>query len=643
MIRVKLVVSVFVFLAQQSIAQLKPVAIDQFFMEPNRPATLQWAIQPTAPSTPLDYAITDYTGKTVAKSRTTQVHDSRIDLPLSLHQGYYEIEFTGTHERFGLCALPRPGKPDPFFCMDSALGWLERRSEMREALAGILHRIGVTVSRERMSWDGLQPGPREWNWQTTDRYEDLRKSYARHDVKVLEMSHAAPGWMGAHEGNPYPTDLAATALAWKQIGSRWGRYWSGLEIWNEPDIFFGGNLPGDQYAALAKAVAFGLSDAPQTIPLVGGVFTDGCPDAFREACARNGLLEQLDVVSFHTYKHADTLQNMVQTYRDWLREYGKESMPLWITESGRPWKRGTGRPTAEQDALSALDIIMKAIEARACGIAAYYAFVSVYYEEKEQNFGMMGKEVTPLRSMTAYAQAMNALSGKHYQGDLKSGDSAVQRARVFGDDTQSVIVLYTGRVDPKAVVHLAFPIDRVEGIDGRALKVDSARDIPVPDGLAYLWVQSSRIRPLLQTDTVAAHLTAISMQPAPRRPRPSPIILQHLYSPQEETGTNSGYVISPEEAAHFQIHVRVHNLGQEAQRIDLHLDEQAGANDDDRTTVDLAPLTYKDVKWDVDLRKRLDVHQKCSIVVKATGKAPLSIAPLVINAMVASPKPTTKP
>lgn len=51
-------------------------------------------------------------------------------------------------------------------------------------------------------------------------------------------------------------------------------------------------------------------------------------------------------------------------------------MPLWLTESGRPWKQGPDRPPIDQDQTSALDITMKGIESQACGIARYFPFGS---------------------------------------------------------------------------------------------------------------------------------------------------------------------------------------------------------------------------------------------------------------------------
>ena len=76
-----------------------------------------------------------------------------------------------------------------------------------------------------------------------------------------------------------------------------GDVWTAVEVMNEPDLTQG--VPPDQLGPLLKAVRFAL---PNTT-LVGGVFTaavfrfgSGYVDTF----ARNGLLDVVDVLSFHS-------------------------------------------------------------------------------------------------------------------------------------------------------------------------------------------------------------------------------------------------------------------------------------------------------------------------------------------------------
>ena len=137
-------------------------------------------------------------------------------------------------------------------------------------------------------------------------------------------------------------------------------------------------------------------------------------------------------------------------------------MPLWITECGRPWSRGPDRPPIAEDQTSALDIVMKGVEARACGVARYFPFVYPFYEENSNNFGMTDRRGTPLRSLAAYAQMIRVLANQRYLGDLRQNEPGISRARVFGDDHQTIAVLYSGKASRAsgAASRPAHPADR---------------------------------------------------------------------------------------------------------------------------------------------------------------------------------------
>jgi len=218
---------------------------------------------------------------------------------LKLRPGYYEIVFPGSSQEFGIAALPAfAGQRDPFFAIDSAMSWLVRDRSTRDGLLDVLRRCGVGMSRERLAWRAISPSTGTWEWDTPQGYETLRRAAADRGVEVLEMCHDAPGWLG--RVGKYPADLAATARQWKQIAERWQSTWGALEVWNEPDIFFGDNLPGDQYVPLVKATAYAIQQAGSKRPVVGGVVAH-FNAAFLDSCAANGMLDSVDVVSFHTY------------------------------------------------------------------------------------------------------------------------------------------------------------------------------------------------------------------------------------------------------------------------------------------------------------------------------------------------------
>ncbi len=531
---------------------LAPSNVGQCFIEPDRPVVLTW-IGASAHS----WAIIDYTGREVSRGEAAPDVGEPLKVPVRLPRGYYEIVFDGTGPTFGIVAAPQwKGATDPFFCIDSALSWLEPRAEVREALIGILHRSGIGMSRERLSWDKVNPAEGQWDWETANRFDSLRQSYVRQGVPVLEMFHYAPAWTGTSAPDVFPANLRATAQAWSAIAKHWLTAWGGIEIWNEPDIAVGSALPADRYLPLVKILNYALRPALGNKPQVGGVFSYFNPTYLEQSIA-NGLLESVDSVSFHEYGKSEVLERTIASYRAAMTGRGREGMPLWITECGWPWRMGPGRPPAGEDAESALQIAMKAVEARAGGIARFFPFVYPSYEESGKNFGMMGKEATPLRSMAAYVQAVSALGNFHYAGDLPITPPLV-RARVFAMGDQCVVVLYTGQRGFTDRITLSFAPEAAAGLDGRGLAVTKA-GIPIPDGLVYLKVKKAAIAPILITGTVSARLLAAAEVKLPARPAPSAIVLRYPLTPAIAL-SNTGYRIPRLLAEHCPVTLQASNL-----------------------------------------------------------------------------------
>jgi hypothetical protein len=620
-------------------ATLKPEDVDGFAVVVNQDSVLRWSVESGELPEPIDYTIRDYWGRPVACGRTKAAAGNSVEADVRLAQGFYEIELPATNQQFGVASLPAyAGRRDPFFCVDSALSWLVRDQEVREGLIKILRRSGVAMSRERLAWSQINPAEGKWHWETSARYDTIRRLYAQQQVGLLEMFHDAPGWAG--RVGTYPQDLVATAQAWRQVVARWHSTWAGLEVWNEPDIFFWANLSADQYVPLAKMLAYVFDQERIGLPLVGGVFAH-CNRTYLRNAAENGLLDCVDAVSFHTYGRALEMEALIGDYRGWLGAHQREAMPLWITECGRPWKRGPDRPPVDQDAASALDVTMKAVEARAGGIARYFAFVYPFFEEGENNFGMMGRRATPLRSLVAYARLASLLAHKRYLGDLQCDDAALRRARVFGDERETVAVLYTARPDASAQVKLGLPVLRVEGIDGRTLEVAEDGSVPIPDGLTYVWLELPAVGDRLQTDSAAMRLGKIARQEPPRRPPPSPIVLRFEPERGVMESKTDGYHLLATTLGKLPLKVRVFNLSAQPRDLTLTLTFAA------KSARLIGPQTrpakvpaegFADVAWEADLSETLAAGGAAEVTVTAqdkragtTAKGGGAIAPLVIS------------
>ena len=555
--------------AESAETDLNPADLAQLFVKPGQETSLHFVVQNAPADGELSYEVADYTDETMSTGYA-EVREHRVAVSVNLSSGYYTLRFPESGEEFGLVAAqPVGGERDEFFCIDSALSWLWGDQDEREELVRILERSGIATSRERLSWGAINPQPDRWEWNAGNDYESLRKRYRRIGVDVLELFHSAPGWTG--KIGPYPRDLVGTARSWDRIVDHWKGPWGALEVWNEPDIHFGGNLPADQYVSLVKVLAYEMPPSMKEEALLGGGVFAHCNEHYLELAAANGFLSMVDFVSFHTYGRAPGMEHLVERFHSWLRRHNRASMPLWITECGRPWSRGPGRPATDQDAVSALDITMKGVEARACGVARYFPFVYVYYDERTNNFGMMGRSGTPLRSMAAYVNCVRMLAHTDYLGDLHCESDAVKRARVFGEAGETVVVLYTGEPDPEAAVQLPVKVRDATGIDGRKLKA-SGRRVPVPDGLTYVRVSRERLNGHLRKNTTAMRLFRESQQPAPERKKAPPVLLQHIPNLDLLSATPEGYTVPRELESALSLSVRAVNLSERAHDIRLEMD-----------------------------------------------------------------------
>ena len=323
-------------------ATFTPTSVEQFFVNPGENATLQWTAD-TAPTGGVAFVVRDYRGSQVASGKATIAGQTAVSVSLRLTEGYYEITFPATGQQFGIVAsLPQMLEEDPFFAIDAAMSWLVSGTQQRQGLLNVLHRSGIGMMRERLGWGATNPAPGQYHWDDGSDFDSLRHLAAQAGVKVLELAHDSPLWMG--QIGWYPDDLVVAAQSWEDYAAHWGFAWGGVELWNEPNMYpFGQNLPADQYVALAKTEGFALDKAGAGVPVVGGAF--GLYDGvFLNGIAQNGLLNCIDVFSFHTYVYAPEMQGLVGQYRTWLQTNGHAAMPLWITECGQPTAGTASRP-----------------------------------------------------------------------------------------------------------------------------------------------------------------------------------------------------------------------------------------------------------------------------------------------------------
>jgi hypothetical protein len=211
--------------------------------------------------------------------------------------------------------------------------------------------------------------------------------------------------------------------------------------------------------------------------------------------------------------------------------------------------------------------------------------------------------------------------------------------------TNDLVIVYTGRRDANAAVRLNVPVERVEGIDGRRLP-QGPDFVPVPDGLAYVWLtrgwQKAALKPrdAIDSNTTAMRLYRLKADPTPRD-APSLIVMRYLYDPAVVEPKSEGYRVKAGQPGRIPLAVRVFNFSYEARTVRLGLnmvgsrEPLRGANKRplvDERPVFVPPGSSADAKWDVDLSTAFAADDRVKVVVYAAGgQAKLSVSDLVMH------------
>lgn len=578
---------------------------------------------PVTPAPDADFEIVDTDGSRVS---TGAIQNGRTEF--TLPQGFFELVVTTGKtedgqkqiERFGIASLPpfctddaqSLQKRDPFFCIDAAMSWLvNKNGNRREELVKIARRSGIVMIRDRLSWTEIQPDSSQpVNPDGYRGYDSYRKLCKANGVEVLEMFHDAPAWTGRRA--KYPENFNALSQLWSALHPQWSSTWGGLEVWNEPDISFGGNVPADQYAPILKTMSWELSKQGMDKPVLGCCLAVFNPEWLDTAQA-NDVHSYSDVFSFHTYARAESMRSIYAQFAGKVNGASSRPVPMWITECGRPWKRGKDRADSREDKISAGDIVMKAVVAKSVGVERYCPFVYPYYDERDSNFGMMDKSCSPMRSFVGYAQMIRVLSGFRYIGDVSVDGLSENKALAFvtDDSDEAVLVLYTGTVDKAQRVAPPCPALRVERITGELVAFNADdKTVPVHDGLIYVWAPRSEVEKLAVVDPALAQIPKAPsaedvMEKSPRKV--SPIVVRYVYDESQVEPTPRWYQVKSTFSSQLTLKFALENLSDAPIEATVFPPQAADSSVTSQTEQKVVcPARGRaDVEWDVDLSEVL--------------------------------------
>ncbi|MBT3290924.1 MAG: hypothetical protein HN380_26495, partial [Victivallales bacterium] len=507
-----------------------------FFTNPGESRTLTFKATALAEGKELAYEVTDYSGEATGQTGKTTVKNEALAVTETFPTGYYEVRFPELGLVFGVASLPPfAGEVDPYYAIE---GLISSRPKHRQQLVELMLRGGIRSNREWCNYPALEP---------------VRGTIKTNRDAFYTMAGAAgfqsifcfadfPNWYydGGKKIGKRPPPRRLLGLD-ESIATLLERRQDGLlafHILNEYDIY---DIPGEAYLPTIKVAGYAMAD--RKLPLVSAPFCRGA-GASVQSSIDNGLLDFVDVFSCHSYSDPERMIDMIGSYRRVMAGHPKGGMPLWLTESGKAWGRGLSpeqvtkayggplgklHPQPKEDMTSAMWTTMRAIEAKAGGMAKHFAFTLPFFQERNKNFGMMDYHFTPLRSLTAYMHSIRELAGKQYLGDWRRRPAGVRILRVFGDKGQKALtaVVYTGVEDACTVELADMPWQSARAIDGRDLAATAEGGISVVGGLAYVTLApEAETTAALSTATKAMGLLNQARAYQPVKRVSSPIVYQ---------------------------------------------------------------------------------------------------------------------
>ena len=201
------------------------------------------------------------------------------------------------------------------------------------------YQVGIRWLRADMGWPRLEPEPGKFNFEGMDAVIEANLSAG---LNVLGLIGYSPAWasQGKGENRGSEVNLEAWRRFVRTTVERYQdriRYW---EIWNEPNIPPFWQPLGDPvaYARLLRAAYEEIKKIDPRLQVVfGGVARPDVPFV-AEVCAQTGG-GCFDILAYHPYSFQPEAQMRqdAERMRQVLARYGREGIPIWLTEDASGW------------------------------------------------------------------------------------------------------------------------------------------------------------------------------------------------------------------------------------------------------------------------------------------------------------------
>ena len=231
------------------------------------------------------------------------------------------------------------------------------------------------------------------------------------------------------------------------------------EVWNEWNIGLGGmdkkyREMADIYANLLIETYKVIKEIDPKVTVIGGVVAGGELKWTENMLKYPEVINAMDAFSFHCYPDNDIkeIQDQVEKLRELFKEYGREDIPMWLTETGWPTHIGRDGFTEEVSAGNLVSLYTWAIANPGVLDRIFWYDLHNDGEEAEyleHNLGLLRNwdadvETVPMAAKKSYVamNAMNAiLLGAEYVGTYDMGHKSITAHR-FNKDGKDLLVVW---------------------------------------------------------------------------------------------------------------------------------------------------------------------------------------------------------
>jgi hypothetical protein len=359
----------------------------------------------------------DVDGKEVGRGGAMDGSVALGKLPI----GYYEVMEKGGAGLItaGVVARNTPTEKTPI-ALDAAMSWFYPEAEQIRGACKIARLAGVNWVRDRASWPELETARGTWAGDT--RYERTMRIEHEAGLKVLQVNHISPAW-ATKNPTRFPEDLRDVFQFYRGLAKRWKGLADAIEPWNEPDIDVFGGHTGCEIASFQKAAYLGLKAGDPQTPVCGTVFAIDRAETLEEFGA-NDVVAYFDRYNLHHYIRLP----------EYPRAYGRHravsgGRPMWTTEFNLTvhWAdEKTKEPS--HDELRVQGYRVGKVFARALheGTEKAFYFILGDYVERELQYGIVHKDLTPRPAYVAFAAVGRLLNGATPIGRVDFGDEKLK-------------------------------------------------------------------------------------------------------------------------------------------------------------------------------------------------------------------------